>query len=179
MSLLLLARNTFPAWFLGVIGGAGALTAMVPSAIILLTASTLMAKNVVRPLFAPQMSDQNVAKLAKGAVLLLSLTSLYLALHSSSTLVALLLIGYAGVTQFFPGVILGLFWPRATAIGVLAGLIVGTGMAAFLIFGKHDPLVGLNGGFLALIANTVVVVLISLITPVKELESSEVFAGEV
>jgi SSS family solute:Na+ symporter len=179
MSLLLLARNTFPAWFLGIIGGAGALTAMVPSAIILLTASTLMAKNVVRPVFAPQMSDQEVAKLSKGFVLLLSLTSLYLALHSSSTLVALLLIGYAGVTQFFPGVILGLFWPRATAIGVFAGLIVGSGMAAFLIFGKHDPLFGLNAGFLALITNAVVVVSISLVTPAKELESSEVLAGEV
>jgi SSS family solute:Na+ symporter len=61
MSLLLLARNTFPPWFLGIIGGAGALTAMVPSAIILLAASTLAAKNVVRPLFAPHMSDQPCA----------------------------------------------------------------------------------------------------------------------
>ncbi len=49
MSLLSLARKTFPPWFLGVIGGAGALTAMVPSAMILLTASTLFAKNLVRP----------------------------------------------------------------------------------------------------------------------------------
>src|SRR5205823_10018329 len=33
LALLTIVRNTFPAWFLGIIGGAGTLTAMVPAAI--------------------------------------------------------------------------------------------------------------------------------------------------
>src|ERR1700689_855288 len=37
LSLLTVARKSFPAWFLGAIGGAGALTAMVPASIIVLT----------------------------------------------------------------------------------------------------------------------------------------------
>lgn len=102
MSLLMLARKSFPAWFLGVIGGAGALNAMLPAAIIILTASTLFAKNVYRPLFAPQMAEDRVARLAKTMVLVLALTSFYLALHSSTTLVALLLLGYAGSHSSFP-----------------------------------------------------------------------------
>ena len=53
LALLTLVRQTFPAWFLGVIGGAGALTAMVPSAVLILTASTLFAKNFFRPMFKP------------------------------------------------------------------------------------------------------------------------------
>src|SRR4051794_23913477 len=57
LALLTMVRQTFPAWMLGVIGGAGALTAMVPSAILLLTASTLFAKNLYRPLLAPSMGD--------------------------------------------------------------------------------------------------------------------------
>jgi SSS family solute:Na+ symporter len=44
LALLTIARKTFPAWFLGVIGGAGALTAMVSAAIRLLTGATLFAK---------------------------------------------------------------------------------------------------------------------------------------
>ena len=36
LALLTMVRKTFPAWFLGVVGGAGALTAMVPAAIQLL-----------------------------------------------------------------------------------------------------------------------------------------------
>jgi SSS family solute:Na+ symporter len=164
MSLLLLARKSFPAWFLGVVGGAGAMTAMVPSAMILLTASTLAAKNVVRPIFSPRMTDETVARLARGIMLLLSLISLYLALHSSATLVSLLLIGYAGVTQFFPGVVLGLFWPRVTASGVLAGLLTGIAIAAALMLTKHDPIFGVNAGFLALLANMATAVGASLLT---------------
>ena len=106
LALLTMVRKTFPAWMLGVIGGAGALTAMVPAAILVLTASALFAKNLVRPLFAPAMTDDQVARLARAMVVVLSLISLYFATHSSATLVSLLLLGYAGVTQFFPGVVL-------------------------------------------------------------------------
>jgi len=165
MSLLMLARKTFPAWFLGVIGGAGALTAMVPSAIILLTASTLFAKNVYRPLFSPHMSEDRVARLAKATVLVLALVSFGLALHSSTTLVALLLLGYAGVTQFFPGVVLGLFWPRVTSSGVTSGMLVGLATVATLLLTHHDPFHGINAGFLALVLNFAVTVLVSLVTP--------------
>jgi SSS family solute:Na+ symporter len=176
MSLLLLARKSFPAWFLGIVGGAGAMTAMAPSAMILLTASTLAAKNVVRPVFAPQMTDQGVARLAKGIVLLLSLISLYLALHSSATLVSLLLLGYAGVTQFFPGVVLGLFWHRATARGVLAGLFTGIAIEAALLLTKHDPIYGVNSGFLALIANMTVTMFASLSTSSKQ-QQNKILVG--
>jgi len=165
MALLMLARKTFPAWFLGVIGGAGALTAMVPAAIIILTASTLFAKNVYRPLFAPSMTDDRVATLAKVMVLVLSLISFYLALHSSTTLVALLLLGYAGVTQFFPGVLLGLFWPRVTAAGVASGLVAGLGTVAGLMLSHHDPFHGVNAGFLALCVNFAITLLVSKTTP--------------
>jgi SSS family solute:Na+ symporter len=167
MSLLMLARKTFPAWFLGVIGGAGALTAMVPAAIILLTASTLFAKNVYRPLFAPRMSEDGVARLAKIMVLILALTSFGLALHSSTTLVALLLLGYAGVTQFFPGVVLGLFWPRVTSTGIIAGLVLGLATASTLMLTHRDPFHGFNAGFLALILNFSTACLMSLVTPAQ------------
>jgi solute:Na+ symporter, SSS family len=168
MSLLMLARRSFPAWFLGVIGGAGALTAMVPAAIIILTASTLFAKNVYRPLFAPQMAEDKVAQLAKVMVLVLALTSFYLALHSSATLVALLLLGYAGVTQFFPGVVLGLFWPRVTTTGVISGLVAGLATVASLMLSHHDPLRGLNAGFIALCLNFLVTASVSFATRAQE-----------
>jgi SSS family solute:Na+ symporter len=165
MSLLVLARKSFPAWFLGVIGGAGALTAMVPAAIILLTASTLFAKNVFRPIFAAQMPEESVARLAKIMVLVLAATSFVLALHSSSTLVALLLLGYAGVTQFFPGVVLGLFWNRVTTAGVTAGLLAGLATASSLMLAHRDPFFGLNAGFVALVLNFVITMAVSFSTP--------------
>jgi SSS family solute:Na+ symporter len=105
-----------------------------------------------------------VMGVAKMMVLVLAAVSLYLALHSSATLVALLLLGYSGVSQFFTGVVLGLFWSRATGIGVLSGLISGLAVAAALTLSHRDPLYGFNAGFLALTLNFLVTVLMSSFT---------------
>jgi solute:Na+ symporter, SSS family len=165
LSLLTIVRQTFPPWFLGIIGGAGAITAMAPAAIFVLTAATLFAKNLWRPMFAPTMTDDAVARLARGMVVVLSVIGLYLAIYSSSTLVALLLLGYAGITQFFPGVVLGLFWKRVTMPGVFAGLIAGVSCVAFLMLSNRDPFHGWSAGFLALCLNFAITTTLSLFTP--------------
>lgn len=165
LALLTVVRQSFPPWFLGIIGGAGALTAMVPAAILILTAATLFAKNLFRPLFAPDMSDDNVARLARATVVVLGLLSLALAASSSTTLVSLLLMGYAGVSQFFPGVVLGLYWRRITTAGVFAGLVSGVAAAVVLMLAHHDPVFGLSAGFVALCLNFLIAVCASLLTP--------------
>jgi len=179
LSLLMVVRKSFPAWFLGVIGGAGALTAMVPAAMLILTAATLFAKNFCRPAFAPAMTDGQVAKLARIMVVVITIVALYFAIHSSTTLVALLLLGYAGVTQFFPGVVLGLFWRRVTMVGVFSGMLVGVAAVAFLVLSKRDPFMGLNAGFLALCANFVVAGVVSLLTPAQGSGFEECVQGSV
>lgn len=163
LALLTIVRQSFPAWFLGVIGGAGALTAMVPAAIFILTAATLFAKNLWRPIFAPSLTDARVAQIARAAVIVLSLVSLYLAVYSSTTLVSLLLLGYAGVTQFFPGVVLGIYWKRVTMPGVFAGMLAGIATVAFLILGHQDPFFGWSAGFVALCLNFLVTAALSLL----------------
>jgi solute:Na+ symporter, SSS family len=173
LSLLTLVRKTFPAWFLGVVGGAGALTAMVPSAILTLTAATLFAKNLYRPLFSPGMTDDQVARLARGAAVVFMAVALASALTSSRTIVALLLLGYTGVAQFLPGVVLGLFWRRANLRGVTCGLIVGIVAVICFIQTKHDPLLGLNAGFVALVLNFLVTMTVCFLGSPRTSEKSE------
>ena len=167
LSLLTLVRKTFSPWFLGLIGGAGALTAMVPSAILILTAATLFAKNICRSVFAPNMTDRGVALLAKVMVFVVTAAALFSAIHSSMSLVSLLLVGYAGVTQFFPGVVLGLFSRRVTMPGVFAGLVMGIAVTAFLMLSGRDPFHGLNAGFVALCLNFAVTGIVSYCTPAE------------
>jgi solute:Na+ symporter, SSS family len=164
LALLTIVRQSFPAWLLGLIGAAGALTAMVPASILMLTAATLFAKNFWRPVFAPEMTDDQVARLARAMIVVLSITSLYLATHSSTTLVSLLLLGYAGVTQFFPGVVLGLYWKRVSMVGVFAGLIAGLATVAFLILTHRDPFFGCSAGFVALSLNFLLTAAVSMCT---------------
>jgi SSS family solute:Na+ symporter len=173
LALLTIVRKTFPAWFLGLIGGAGALTAMVPAAIQLLTGATLYAKNLYRPLFSPGMTDQQVAKLAKAMVLVLTLGALALAITTSITFVSLLLLGYAGVAQIFPGVIFGLYWPRASGRGVFAGMACGLGVAVGLMLTKNDPYLGLNAGFIALCSNFAMTVAVTLLSPEEQKGTEE------
>jgi SSS family solute:Na+ symporter len=163
LSLLTVVRQSFPPWFLGFIGGAGALTAMVPASILLLTAATLFSKNVVRSLFAPDMDDRQLARLVRAMVVALSLVSLYLAIYSSTTLVSLLLLGYAGITQLFPGVVLGLFWRRAATRGVFLGIVCGEATVAVLVLTGRDPFHGWSAGFIALCLNFLVAVGVSLL----------------
>ena len=167
IALLLLVRKAFPPWFLGVVGGAGALTAMVPAAIQILTASTLLAKNVYRPLIAPDLTDESVAQVARIAVLIVTGAALLLALNSSKTLVALLLMAYAGIGQFFPGIVFGLYSKRVTTAGVLAGLGTGITLAAVLVSTNRDPFHGFTAGFVALVVNFAVTVGVSLLTPAQ------------
>jgi SSS family solute:Na+ symporter len=164
LALLTVVRSSFPPWFLGVVGGAGALTAMVPAAIFILTAATLFSKNLYRPFFAPAMTDNQVANLARATVIVVGVISLALAIFSSTTLVSLLLTGYAGVTQFFPGVVLGLYWKRVTASAVFAGMITGVATAVFLMLSHRDPMFGLSAGFLALCLNFIIAIFGSVLT---------------
>ncbi len=69
------------------------------------------------------------------------------------------------MTQFFPGVVLGLYWNRVTMVGVFAGMIAGIGVLTFLVLTKRDPFLGLNVGFFALCVNFVVTGVLSLLSP--------------
>jgi len=167
LALLTMVRKTFPPWFLGIIGGAGALTAMVPASIQLLTGATLYAKNLFKPILAPGMTDQQVAKLAKIMVLVLTLGALFVSIYTSVSLVSLLLLGYAGVAQLFPGVVLGLFSKRVTTSGVFAGMVTGIATAVGLMLSGRDPYMGVNAGFIALCCNFGVTAVVSVCTPVR------------
>ena len=176
LSLLMMVRKTFPAWFLGIVGGAGALTAMICAAIQLLCGATLYAKNLFRPLIAPSMSDCRVGTIAKVALFVLTVGALLLAIYSSVSLVSLFLLGFAGVAQLLPGVVLGLYSRRVTTCGVFAGMVAGIVIAVLLILTGRDPFHGLNAGFIALCCNFTVTAVVSLLTRIPITEFHETHA---
>lgn len=162
MAFLEIVKKTYPPWFLGFVGAAGAVTAMVPSSVLVLFAATLLAKNIYKTGLAPRASEEAVLRLSRRLVMIIMVAALLLAFYFPQALVNLLLIGYDGVSQFFPGVVLGLFWKKVKASGVFWGLVVGFGLVAFLVFSRHDPFLGMNAGFVALFINTLIAVGLSL-----------------
>jgi SSS family solute:Na+ symporter len=168
LAFLELVNKTYPAWFLGFVGAAGAVTAMVPSAILVLFASTLIAKNVYQAAFNPKAKEETVLRLSRLMVLVIMAFALVFAFLFPNELVPLLILGYDGVCQFFPGVVLGLFWKRVSKAGVFIGLIAGIAVVAVLILSGNDPFLGMNAGFVGLIINSIITVGISLGAKPKE-----------
>ena len=162
LAFLEIVKQTYPGWFLGFVGAAGAVTAMVPAAILVLFASTLVAKNIYQSGFRPQAPEERVLRLSRLMVIVIMTVSLFFALLFPNELVPLLILGYDGVCQFFPGVVFGLFWRRVTRAGVWAGILTGVGVVAALILTGNDPFYGINAGFVGLAGNACVTVLVSL-----------------
>lgn len=164
-ALLDLAKKGEPSWITGLVGGAGALAAIVPAAAIVLAAATLVGRNVYRDIIRPQASQESVLLVSRVFVIIIMAASLYIAIRSPGLIVNLLLAAYDGVTQFFPAVLASLLWRRTSKAGVAAGLVVGVALVLYLVISGHDPVWGLNAGIVALIANALVVVLGSLLVP--------------
>ena len=162
MAFMTIVRQVLPGWALGLVGGAGALACMIPAADLILSTSMIFTRNIVCRTVGKDMPQQSQAKLAKLVVLVLQVLHWRSAIYLPNMLVNLLLTGYSGVTQFFPMIVLGLFWKRATKIASFAGLIVGEFLVFYLILNKLDPLailgLHLNAGFVALVVNMAVFV---------------------
>ena len=166
LALFKVALSSLPPVVIGIIGAAGVLTALVPGSMMLMAASTTLARDIY-PLARSAASDREMAIAAKAFVPVVAAVALYFALNGGDTIVALLLMGYALVTQLFPALIASLA-PRQvfTAEGAFAGICVGVGVViattltkteiATLAPGLPGWLADLNIGVIALGLNVAV-----------------------
>jgi solute:Na+ symporter, SSS family len=173
MALLKIVVVAFPPWMVGIVGATGVLTALVPGSLIMMAAATLFARNFVAPLRGGQ-SDEATVRLAKFLVPVVAVIGCYFAISGSSTIVALLLMGYNFVTQLFPALIASLL-PRnpVTKEGAFAGILAGVGTVVFLTLahetvgkllpGLPDVVKDFNVGIIALLVNVVALVAVSAV----------------
>jgi len=174
LALFKVSLKTFDPWFVGVIGAAGILTALVPGSMILMTSATLLANNVYRPL-RPQATDADVARLAKWLAPVVMALAVLFTLNGGQTIVALLLMAYALVTQLFPVLLASLIGKHlVTRPAAFASIIVGVSTVAWVSITKKsvaalfpffpDALKDLNVGIVALVFNVITLVVVTLLT---------------
>lgn len=161
-ALLSLVVHSLPEWMAGLIGGAGALAAMIPASALVLAAATLLSRNVYQGLLRPSASRQSVLRVSRILVLVVTAVALIFSLTTTDLLNNILINAYSGITQLFPGVLFSLLWRRVTKQGVVSGIIVGLVIAFGLVFSGHDPLFGINAGLVGLAANFTVNIAVSM-----------------
>jgi SSS family solute:Na+ symporter len=162
-SFLLVVQRYYPAWIVGLVVAAGALAALIPATALLLGAASIFTKNVLGDALGIATGDAARTLATRLCVIVVALLALGLWLTAQKTIVEFLLIYYNGITQFAPGVIAAFIWRRVTAWGVGAGIAAGFAVAIPLTYLNLSPL-GINPGFLALLANVAVLVTVSIVT---------------
>jgi solute:Na+ symporter, SSS family len=180
LALISISKQAFPDWFVGVIGAAGMLCALVPGSMLLIVSATTIARNIFQAA-NPSASDATVTALTKALVPVVALGAVAFVFAGGQTIVTLLLLGYALVTQLFPALIMSLVRPGAvTRYGAMAGIVAGVGLVAGMSFAGATPgtsstvdsfigglpsfLAELNLGALALVVNLLVTLVVSALT---------------
>jgi solute:Na+ symporter, SSS family len=174
LALLRLVKQTFSPWFVGIVGGAGLLTALVPGSLIMLNASTTIARNIYREGFAPRATEQQVARAARIALPLFTLVVVYFTLIGGATFVTLAIFSSSLLTQLLPMLASSFlkrpFGTREAAFGgIVAGasvlaLVSWQGMTLASLFpGAPATLTSINPGLVALFVNALVFIVISAV----------------
>jgi SSS family solute:Na+ symporter len=192
LALIGVSQQAFPDWFVGLIGAAGMLCALVPGSMLLIVSATTIARNIYKGV-NPSASDASVTSLTKILVPVVALAAVAFVFEGGQTIATLLLLGYALVTQLFPALLISLVRPgRVTRQGAMAGIAAGVAVVAAMSFsgatpgssttvdslvgGLPDFLAQLNLGVAALLVNIVVTAGVSALTR-TELSSRRLAVG--
>lgn len=162
LALFKLVVDALPAWAVGVIGVAAALSSIVPMAVFMLVIGTMWGRSVLS--LVPRLAERQKSA-AQVVVVVAGSLALLLTYTAPNTLVRLSLISYEGMAQLLPMVLLALVWRRLTFRGAFSGLIVGVAVVCALVFSGNDPVGGVNAGLVALAANLAVALAVTFAGP--------------
>lgn len=164
LALFKLVTDSLPAWAVGVIGVAAALSSIVPMAVFMLVIGTMWGRSVLS--LMPRLHSQSRQKAAARLVVVIAGgLALIMTYTVPNTLVRLSLISYEGMAQLLPMLLLGLVWRRLSLVGAVSGLVVGVGLVCALVFSENDPVFGVNAGIVALAANLAVALAVTWARP--------------
>jgi SSS family solute:Na+ symporter len=188
----LLFDNQFSSWFAGIAFAAIGIGALVPAAIMSIAAANLWTRNIYKEYIRKNATPQEEAKQAKLASLVVKLGAVaVIILIDPQFSIDLQLIGGVLILQTLPAVALALYTRWFHRWGLIAGWIVGIGWGLIMLYGIPNPangkqhfggsalalgnmsifgwhpfsgsLVQIYVGFVALIANIVVAVVVTVI----------------
>ena len=170
LALFEMVTASLPAWAVGFVGVAGALSSIVPMAVFMLVIGTMWGRSI---LGASQRTAPYQKSLSQLVAFLSGAIALLLTYVAPNTLVRLSVLSYEGIAQFVPLLLLGLLWRRMTTTGAVSGLVVGVTLNAILVFSGHDPLYGINAGLISLVVNIAVNVVVSIKGPRRATDPAE------
>jgi len=183
-----------PAWVIALVAAGALAAALSTAAGLLLVISSAVSHDLIKSVFKPDISDKHeliAARLsAVGAVVVAG----YFGINPPGFVAAVVALAFGlAAASFFPAIILGIFYKKMNKEGAIAGMVVGITLMLFymlkfkfgLFDGGRSAVVALQAkwwfgispegfGFVAMIVNFAVSLIISIFTPEVPEEVQEI-----
>jgi SSS family solute:Na+ symporter len=176
--------ENLPAWF-GVFVVIGVIAAAVSTAAVqLMTSSVIIARDMVQGIFKPDATDAQITTWARWSVIGIIILSLGFSVWNAQAMALYLTdVSIPGFAQWAPALVGGLLWKRGTRQGAVASTLVGV---IYLVLGlivtvngQRPLLFNLHPVVPTLFINTIVYIVVSLLTPAPSEAIQEQFYDEV
>ncbi|MFL6121998.1 monocarboxylate uptake permease MctP, partial [Actinophytocola sp.] len=203
----LLFDKMFPDWFAGIAFAAIGIGALVPAAIMSIAAANLWTRNVYKEYIRKDATPRDEAKQAKLASLVVKFGAvLFIVVIDPQYAIDLQLIGGVIILQTLPAVAIALYTKWLHRWALVAGWVVGLGWGMIMLYGIPNPatkrqhfggsalaldklsifgwhpfagsLVQIYVGFVALVANLLVAVIVTLIIRGRASNGTDETTGE-
>jgi SSS family solute:Na+ symporter len=130
-----------------------------------LVCSSMFTRDIIERLLGRKVTDREGVVIGRTFVALLIFVSAIIGLKYPGTLFRMAVkFAFPGYVQLLPPLLAGLFWRRATKEGAISGTIIGT-IAVLLTTFVWPNLWGLTNLLWGVILNSIVLIIVSLLTP--------------
>jgi cation/acetate symporter len=166
----------------GLVAAGGLAAALSTADGLLLTITSSLSHDVYYRIFRPDASTQFRLVISKSMLLVVAILAATVAAQKPGTILSMVSWAFSiAGSAFFPALVLGIFWERATRAGALAGMVVGIFLSIYYIIRvEFDsiPILGISGfgmdpwfhiqstsgGLFGVVAGFLTIIVVSLMT---------------
>lgn len=166
----------------GLVAAGGLAAALSTADGLLLTIANALSHDLYYKMIDPNASTARRVTISKMLLLIVALAAAYVAAQKPADILFLVSAAFSfAAAAFFPALVLGIFWKRATGIAASAGMVAGLGITIYYmvttqpwmrgIFGVTSPIelwfgiLPISAGVFGVPIGFAVIVLLSLVTP--------------
>ena len=180
-------------WLIALVAAGGLAAALSTASGLLVVISSAIAHDVYGSILRPEASDRRRLAVGRITTVLAVLVAGYFGINPPGFVAEVVAFAFGlAAASFFPVIILGIFWKRATREGAIAGMVTGLAFTVTVIalirapqiFGVAEPIIpsffGINAqgvGTIGMILNFLVMWGVSLVTPPPPEEVQEMVEG--
>ena len=174
----------------GMVAAGGLAAALSTADGLLLTIANALSHDLYYKMIDPNASTARRVTISKTLLLMVALAAAYVAAQKPADILFLVSAAFSfAAAAFFPALVLGIFWKRASSMGAVLGMVAGLGVTFFYmvttqpwlrgIFGVTSPIElwfgiqPISAGVFGVPLGFAVIILVSLVTPAPKKEVQE------